>query len=47
MLECTEVVLVYVGSKLACVLIFNEITWFFPSNVYLRGSMNRDISYTW
>jgi hypothetical protein len=47
MLECIEVVLAYVGSKLACVFIFNEITWFFPSNVYLRGSMNRDISYTW
>jgi hypothetical protein len=35
----------YVGSKLPCVYIFNVITWFFPSNVYSRGSMNRDISY--
>jgi hypothetical protein len=46
MLERIEVVLVYISSKLACVFIFNEITWFFPSNVYLHGSMNRDISYT-
>jgi len=43
MLKCIEVVLVYVGSKLPCVFIFNEITSFLPSNVYLRGSINRDI----
>jgi hypothetical protein len=33
-------------SKLPCVFIFNEVTWFFSSNVYLRESMNRAISYT-
>jgi hypothetical protein len=46
MLECFEVVLVYVGNKSAYVFIFNEVTWFFPSNVYLRGSIDRVISYT-
>ncbi len=45
-LECIEVVFVYVGSKLPYVFIFNEVTWFFPSNVYLRESTNRAISYT-
>jgi hypothetical protein len=43
--EYIEVVLMYVGSKLPCLFIFNEVTWFFPRNVYLRGSMKRDISY--
>jgi hypothetical protein len=48
MLECIEVVLVYVlDSKSAYVFIFNEVTWFFPSNVYLREPMNRVISYMW
>ena len=46
MLKCIEVVLVYVSSNLQCIFIFNEITWFFPSNVYVRGLMNRDISHT-
>jgi hypothetical protein len=41
-----EFVFVYVGSKLPHVFIFNEVTWFFPSNVYLRESTNRAISYT-
>jgi len=41
MLECIEVVLLYLGSKLPCVFIFNEVTWFFPSNIYVRESMNR------
>jgi hypothetical protein len=27
---------VYVGSKLSYVFIFNEVTWFFPSSIYLR-----------
>ena len=39
MLKCIEVVLVYVD-------ISNEVTWFFPSNVYLRGSMNRVLFHT-
>jgi hypothetical protein len=47
MLECFEVVVAYVDRKLPCVFIFNENTCFFPSNVYLRGSMNRNISYIW
>jgi hypothetical protein len=46
MLECIEVVFMYVGSKLSCVFIFNEVTWFFPSIVYLCESINRAISYT-
>jgi len=41
MLECIDVVLLYLGSKLPCVFIFNEVTWFFPSNIYVRESMNR------
>ena len=41
MLECIEIIFVYLGSKLPCVFIFNEVTWFFPSNIYLRESMNR------
>jgi hypothetical protein len=45
LLECIEVVLVYVSNKLPC--IFTEATWFFPSNIHLRGPMKRDISYTW
>jgi hypothetical protein len=42
MLECIEVVLLYLGSKPPCVFIFNEVTWLFPSNIYLRESMNRE-----
>ena len=41
MLECIEVVLVYLGSKPPCVFMFNEVTWFFPSNIYLGESINR------
>jgi len=42
MLECIKVVFVCVESKLPCVFIFNEVNWFFPSNIYLRESMNRE-----
>ncbi len=42
MLECIEVVLLYLGSKLPCVFISNEVNWFFPNNIYLRESMNRE-----
>ena len=46
-LECIEIVFAYLRSKLPCVFIFNEVTWFFPTNVYLRESINHAISYTW
>jgi len=49
MLECIEAVLLCVRNKLPCVFISNEVTWFFPSNVYLRESMksmNHAILYT-
>ena len=45
-LEYIEVVFVYVGSKLPDIFIFNDVTWFFPSNVYLRESMDHAIQYT-
>jgi len=40
MLECFQIVLVYLSSKLPCVFIFIEVTWFVPSNIYLPESMN-------
>jgi hypothetical protein len=33
----------YVSRKLPFVFIFNEVTWFFPSNVYLCELINRAI----
>ena len=41
-----KVVFVHLGSKLSYVFIFNEVSWFFPSNVCLRESISRAISYT-
>jgi hypothetical protein len=45
MLKCVEVVFLNVGSRLLQMFIFNKVTWFFPSNIYLGESMNRAISY--
>jgi hypothetical protein len=39
MLECIEVVFVYVGSKLLRIFIFNKVNWLFPSNLYLGECM--------
>ncbi len=33
-MECNVVVFVYTESELACLFIFNAVTWFFPNDVY-------------